>query len=121
MANALLVFNAGSTSLKFAAYRIDASRRLSPNVCGSVDAMQTAPRFVVQESAGRQLATHDWAIGQPIDHDEALRHVVDWLHGHLSGTRIVAAGHRVMLGGLRFDAPVRIDDDVLAYQRRRQR
>ena len=115
MADALLVFNAGSTSLKFAAYRIDASRRLSLDACGSVDAIQSAPRFAVEDGEGRALATRDWAAGDPMGHDDALRHAIGWLQGHLAGNRIVAAGHRVMLGGLRFDAPVRIDDEVLAY------
>ena len=115
MADALLVFNAGSTSLKFAAYGGDASHAPTLKVSGSVEALHSTPAFVVEDAAGRSLARRDWADGPPLAPDEALRFVITWLQGHLSDDRIVAAGHRVMLGGVRFDAPVRIDDDVLAY------
>lgn len=114
MADVLLVFNAGSTSLKFAAYDIDGSRALAPRLSGSVDAIQTAPRFVVADAAGQALATHDWVDGRSIDQDEAMRVAVDWLRRHLADAGIVAAGHRMMLGGPRFDGPVRLDDEALA-------
>ena len=113
MADALLVFNAGSTSLKFAAYDIGDARQLSLNVSGSVDAIQSAPRFVVEDAAGQSLAGHEWPRSQPVDHDEALRHALTWLRGHLANASIVAAGHRMMLGGPRYAGPVRLDVQVL--------
>ena len=113
MTDALLVFNAGSTSLKFAVYDVDAVRSLSLSASGSVDGMQAAPRFVAEDAAGVALAAHEWAAGQAIDHDAALRFVVAWLQDHVAGARIVAAGHRMMLGGPRYAVPVRIDDAVL--------
>ncbi len=113
MPDALLVFNAGSTSLKFAAYDIDEMRELSLNASGSVEAIASAARFAVEDAAGRELAKHAWPAGHPIDHDEALRFVVTWLQGHLAGARIVAAGHRMMLGGPRYAGPVRLDTQVL--------
>ncbi len=113
MGDALLVFNAGSTSLKFAAYGIDETRAPLPDVSGSVEGLQGAARFAVESAAGQSLATHEWPKGHPIDHDAALRFAVAWLRGHLSGARIVAAGHRMMLGGPRHAGPVRIDAQVL--------
>ena len=115
MHDVLLTFNAGSTSLKFAAYRLEASRGLVRCVIGSVDSMQAAPCFAASGPSGQALARHDWGTGCPVGRDEALRFTLAWLQGHLAGARIVAAGHRMMLGGDRFDAPVRIDDDVLTY------
>ena len=114
MADVLLVFNAGSTSLKFAAYGVDGSHAPKLKFAGSVQSLHSAPGFVVENAAGCSLARHDWTHGHSLAPDDALRFAVTWLRGHLSGDRIVAAGHRVMLGGVRFDAPVRIDDDVLA-------
>ena len=113
MADALLVFNAGSTSLKFAAYDLDEALHLSMNASGSVEAIQSAPRFTVQDAAGRQIAKHEWAADHPLDHDETLRFAVAWLQGHLAGARIVAAGHRMMLGGPRYPGPVRLDVQTL--------
>ena len=115
MADVLLVFNAGSTSLKFAAYGVSVSHEPTLKVSGSVDGLHAAAAFVVEDAASRSLGRHDWADGRPLAADEALRFVITWLQGHLSSDRIVAAGHRVMLGGVRFDTPVRIDDEVLAY------
>ena len=113
MADALLVFNAGSTSLKFAAYDIGDARQLSLKLSGSVDAIQSAPRFVVEDAGGMELGRHAWPANHPVDHDEALRHALTWLRAHLADVTIVAAGHRMMLGGPRFDGPVRLDTQVL--------
>ena len=113
MTDALLVFNAGSTSLKFAVYDVDAARSLSLSASGSVDGMQTAPRFVAEDASGEVLAAHEWAAGRPIDQDAALRFVVAWLQDHVGAARILAAGHRMMLGGPRYAVPVRVDDAVL--------
>ena len=53
MSDAIVVFNAGSTSLKFAAYAVDAAGSL-PLLCrGRIDGMQGDPHFVVSER-GRQ-------------------------------------------------------------------
>ncbi len=48
--------------------------------------------------------------GGPPDHAAALAQVIERLHG----ARVLAVGHRVVHGGVRFDRPVRIDDAVEA-------
>jgi acetate kinase len=48
------------------------------------------------------------------DLEDALGLIVEWCRAHLGGRRLVAVGHRIVHGGLRFAAPVRIDDEVLA-------
>lgn len=113
MRDNLLVFNAGSSSLKFAAYDLGDSRALALNVSGAVEELASAARFVVADEAGQELATHAWPAHRAIDHDEALHFVVTWLQDHLAGARTVAAGHRMMLGGPRHAGPVRIDARVL--------
>jgi len=115
MREALVVFNAGSTSLKFAAYGVDSGGSL-PLVCrGRIDSMQGDPHFVVKDAAGKPLAAHEWGEGQAIDHRTALHFVITWLEANLADTKVVAAGHRIVLGGTRFEAPVRIEGDVLDY------
>ena len=53
VSEAIVVVNAGSTSLKFAAYAVDASRSL-PLLCrGEIESMESDPHFVVTER-GRQ-------------------------------------------------------------------
>ncbi len=115
MSEAIVVFNAGSTSLRFAAYALDAAGPLAPLSVGRIDSMQGDPHFVVKDAAGKPLAAHEWGDGQTIDHKAALHFVITWLEANLSNMKVVAAGHRVVLGGTRFEAPTRIEGDVLDY------
>jgi acetate kinase len=115
MTDAIIVINAGSTSLKFAAYAASAAN-LPPLLChGEVDGLHDDPRFEAKNPAGQSLATHDWGKGHALDHKTALHFVITWLEANVAGMKVVAAGHRVVLGGTRFEAPVRIEGDVLDY------
>ena len=115
MTNTIIVVNAGSTSVKFSTYGMDAAGSL-PLLChGEIDGMQDDPHFVAKNPAGKPLATHEWGKGHAIDHKTALHFVITWLEANVASMKVVAAGHRIVLGGARFEAPVRIDDDVLDY------
>jgi acetate kinase len=110
----IAVVNSGSTSLKFAVYR---SGDDGPEVLcrGMIENMQTDPEFVVKDKAGNLLASHEWDMGHAIDHGQALSFVVEWFEKHMPMLRITAVGHRVVLGGRRFEAPTIIQGDVLDY------
>ena len=116
MNDAIVVFNAGSTSLKFAAYTVDAARSL-PMVWRRADRQHAglSGKFVVKNAAGKPLDAHEWGDGHSIDHRTALQFVITWLEANLANIKVAAAGHRIVLGGRRFEVPVRIDDDVLNY------
>ena len=115
VSDAIVVVNAGSTSLKFGAYAVDATRSL-PLLCrGQIDSMENDPRFVVMNAAGKQLGAHEWGKDGAIDHKKALHFVITWLEANLGDSKVIAAGHRVVLGGARFEAPVQIEGDVLDY------
>ena len=115
MRDAILVVNAGSTSVKFAAYAMTGAGPL-PVLCrGRIDSMQGDPHFVVKNEAGKPLAAHEWGDGHAIDHKTALHFIITWLEANLADMKVVAAGHRVVLGGARFEAPMRIEGDVLDY------
>jgi acetate kinase len=115
MKQAIAVFNAGSTSLKFGVYHVEPAAALSLLFAGHIDSMQRGLRFVVEDSAGHQMAAHEWGAGAAINHAAALQHVVGWLQKNLSGTKLMATGHRVVLGGARYAAPVLVDAEVLAH------
>ena len=115
MNDVIVVFNAGSTSLKFGAYAIDAAGALALLRRGRIDSMQGDPHFVVHDAAGKPIDAHEWGEGHALDHKTALHFVITWLEAHLADTKVVAAGHRVVLGGTRFEAPVRLDGEVLDY------
>ena len=115
MSEAIVVFNAGSTSLKFGAYAVDETASLPLLCLGRIDSMQGDPHFVVKDAAGKPMDAHEWGDGHTIDHRTAMHFILTWLETHLDGTKVTAAGHRVVLGGTRFEIPVRIDGDVLDY------
>jgi acetate kinase len=115
MVDAVIVLNAGSTSVKFGAYGVDATRKL-PLLCrGQMDSMQGNPHFVAKDENGKALDAQEWGKGHAIDHETAMRFVVTWLESKVVDLRIVAAGHRIVLGGTPFAAPTRIEGDVLDY------
>jgi acetate kinase len=101
-ASVLLVLNAGSSSLKFSVFGAEDSLPLS--VHGLVDGVGVHPRLTVGGASERVTAS---------DHGGAFEVVAAWLERHLGGARPVAVGHRVVHGGVRYDAPVRLDDAVL--------
>ena len=119
MKQVIVAFNSGSTSLKFGAYAVDPAvdpaAALSLLRVGYIDSMQGDPHFVVKDGAGKPLDTHPWSDGHAIDRAAALKYVISWLKTNLSDMKIIAAGHRVVLGGARFEAPVLIDSEVLDY------
>ena len=115
MPDAIIVVNSGSTSLKFGAYAEDASGSLSLLCRGQIDAMQDDPHFVAKNSAGKPIDAHEWGESHAIDHKTALHFAVTWLEGNIADLKVVAAGHRVVLGGTRYEAPVQIDEEVLTY------
>jgi len=99
MNEAIAVFNAGSTSLKFGIYVVQSKAALLLLFAGRVDGLQSSPRFTVRDSAGNQVSAHGWGAGQSIGHAAAMRHVIGWLEANLPGTEIIAAGHRVKRSG----------------------
>lgn len=87
MSDTILVLNAGSSSLKFAAF---------PAAGGAALLRGKADRL------------------NDDGHDAALAAAFERCRAELGGHRLVGVGHRVVHGGVRFAAPVRIDDAVLA-------
>jgi acetate kinase len=80
MADVILILDAGSSSLKFAAYEVGGSAgRPSRLARGQVEGLRAKPRFQVFDADGRPL---DDAMlpdtGQPITHDEAMGRVLTW-------------------------------------------
>ena len=115
MPDAILVINSGSTSLKFAAYALGNDGSLTAIRRGEVSDMLTDPHFTAKDAAGKSLDAHAMGANRRIDHRAALHFVVTWLETDIANLKIVAAGHRVVLGGVKFEEPVLIDADVLSY------
>jgi acetate kinase len=112
MADAILVLNAGSSSLKFSVYLNGGPPRLF--VRGQLEGLFTRPRFIARDHAGKVIGEKSWAEGTRVGHGGAIEFLFSWgRNGALGGHRITAAGHRVVHGGPKFTGPVLIKADVL--------
>lgn len=113
MIDALLVMNAGSSSLKFSVFRdCDPPQLL---LSGQLESLLTEPRFIARDANGKVLDEHAWPTGPMLGHQGAIEFLFDWIQqGRLGEHRLVAAGHRVVHGGTKFVQPVEVDDGVLA-------
>jgi acetate kinase len=112
MADAILVLNAGSSSLKFSAFRTGTEPALL--VRGQVEAIGTDPRFRAVDATGRDLGTGDWNSRSGAGHESAVEFVLSWAGARVSSEGpLVGAGHRVVHGGAKFAGPARINRSVL--------
>ncbi len=111
MADAILVLNAGSSSLKFSLYTIDAGGPLLQER-GQLEGLATAPRFTAVTAQGAPLGAREW--NHALGHAGATTFLLDHLRDPLAAHRLLAVGHRVVHGGTRFARPVRVDARILA-------
>ncbi len=111
---AVLVLNAGSSSLKFALFPIDPQLAESPAISGQIEGIGASPELIVKTSDGARFREPlETSGGQSAQHQGALDHLFGWLSVHSPELEIVAAGHRVVHGGELYSAPVRLDEAVL--------
>lgn len=122
MSEAILVLNAGSSSIKFAlfAYATDAprTRRVDrrPTLSGQIDAIDTrnpeGAHLKASDATGRLLADRDLgtlATAHDTPHRHALNFLLGWLADHQHGMTVGAVGHRVVHGGEKYARPIRLD------------
>ena len=112
MSDALLVLNAGSSSLKFSVFlNEDPPQSL---LRGQLEGLLTQPRFAARNATG-VVGEKEWPSGTQLGHQGAIEFLFMWGRGGALGDhRIVATGHRVVHGGMKFTAPVLINAETLA-------
>ena len=111
MSDAVLVLNAGSSSIKFGLFDISGTEpRL---LCkGLLDEHEAKPGFTVTDAAGNHLFEKRRAPAD--DNGEALlADVLNWSSDYLAGGTLVAVGHRVVHGGRDFDDPTEVTDKTI--------
>ncbi|MDE5455953.1 acetate/propionate family kinase [Bradyrhizobium sp. CSA112] len=111
MCDAVLVLNAGSSSIKFGLF--DISRTEPRLLCKSLlDEHGTKPGFTVTDAAGNHLFERR---GAPADNngDTLLADILNWSNDYLAGGTLAAVGHRVVHGGRDFDGPAEVTDNTI--------
>ena len=112
--NAILVINAGSSSLKFSVFREVAGGDVAVAINGQISGIGTEPKFEAKDTAKRSLADKTWGAGEKSDRTALLGFLLDWVEDHLDGAKLIAAGHRVVHGGSAYSHPVLLTPEVIA-------
>lgn len=113
MSDIIPVLNAGSSSLKFSIFEIVDEQSLALRITGQIEGLGRSPRFVAKNEKGDLLEDRHWENAGSIDHQFLFGYLVGWATGQIRNSEVRGVGHRVVHGGLEFDAPVVIDDRVV--------
>lgn len=111
--NAIITLNAGSSSLKFSVYL--EGDELAELIVGQVENLGPAATLEFQHPDDAEKVQKN--IGTA-DHKIALTEILKVLEPLLDiydgeGHKVIGVGHRVVHGGIEFDAPAVITDDVV--------
>lgn len=113
----VLVLNAGSSSVKFAAFQVrDGAPEQDAVLRGQIAGIGREPSFQVREHGGQE-STRRLDAEQVPDHRAAIDWILAWLEERQLGLQWQGVGHRLVHGGGR-DAPTRVDATVLAELQR---
>jgi acetate kinase len=106
----IAVLNAGSSSVKFAIYEAGDGDVLFR---GQVEQLGMAPRLKMTDGRGEVVSERKWTEGQ-LDHAGATVELLKLGRQLLDGRPVAGIGHRVVHGGIHFDAPTRVNAGVVA-------
>lgn len=113
MTRAVLIVNAGSSSLKFAVYAAEGRRR-HRLAGGQLEGIGVRPHLTIRDEYGRHLLEWHWKEpGRLPGNDEVLAGLIHFLGENLADLDIVGVGHRVVHGGPVYEEPVVVDDAVM--------
>lgn len=110
-----IALNAGSSSLKFAAYRIGAEGALDLVARGEAAGIGEAPRLTARIVGRDGHHAHAW--DEPLGRQDVSAHVLAWIRDALEIAAPAAVGHRVVHGGPDFSAPTILTEEVVAALR----
>jgi acetate kinase len=113
MSDAILVLNAGSSSIKFSLF-LEQGETLIPFFGGQLEGLYTEPLFIAKEASGVVLGERRWPRGEALGHDGATEYLASFLRDRLGEHRLAAVGHRVGHGGLDYSTPVRLTAEIVA-------
>jgi acetate kinase len=113
----ILTLNAGSSSLKFAAFHLVRGAEPALLASGEVEGIGASPNGSVKTAAGEKAELSFERTGARVDHAGAMAAILGWLKLARYDSSIVAVGHRIVHGGPDFAAPVLIDEATLANLR----
>ena len=113
MNDAILVLNAGSSSVKFSLF-LERDGAPEFRLGGQIEGLNLAARFAARDAAGKSLGAREWDEGERLGHDGGIAYLMEFLQAYRDQYRLIAVGHRVVHGGLEYSQPVLVNAQVLA-------
>src|SRR5215470_17311026 len=110
--DAILVVNAGSSSVKFQIFDQKVSGDPQRLIKGQFDGIGTRPRLRAEARDGKPLIDKTYMAQEIADVATAIGAAGNWLR-ETQKIELAAVGHRVVHGGPDYDRPVVVDKDVL--------
>jgi acetate kinase len=111
MSDTILVFNAGSSSIKLGLFDIATAEPVL-RCKGLRDEQERAPRVVVTDASGKELFEKRRSTADDESHG-LFDDIFAWIEDYLAGGRLAAVGHRIVHGGRDFYKPTVITDQTL--------
>jgi acetate kinase len=111
MSDTILVFNAGSSSIKLGLFDIATAEPVL-RCKGLLDEQERAPRVVVTDASGKELFEKRRSTADDESHG-LFDDIFAWIEDYLAGGRLAAVGHRIVHGGRDFYKPTVITDQTL--------
>jgi acetate kinase len=108
MNGCIAVINAGSSSIKFAIYEGDGML-----FRGQMEGIGASPRMRIADASGERVVDQSLAA-EGLDRAAATRRLLETAVELVGGRPVLAVGHRVVHGGVKYAAPVRVERQVLA-------
>ena len=111
MDDAIVVVNAGSSSIKFAIH--DAEAPFEAQLRGLIEGIGTDPHLRLRDAGGATKLERRWPKSG-FDHAAAVGEILALGPEIMAGKRALAIGHRVVHGGVKYGRPVVVDPAVIA-------
>ncbi len=109
MIDAILVVNAGSSSIKFSLF--SCQHQLELVYHGGITGIGTYPLFKAEDVRTQNLTKQDLLAGA--DHEAAFSVMLDWLEQQDDGLNLIAIGHRMVHGGTKFIQPEKVTEQLI--------
>jgi len=106
--NAILVINAGSSSIKFAIFPITTS--ITKLYYGMVDHVATAPELIIHDVDKKVVFSKVFELS---DYEGVVANLITSINTFLKNFTLIAVGHRVVHGGTEYLNPILINDQII--------
>ena len=115
---AVLTVNTGSSSIKLAAYQVEAGKLGEQLLKAHLSGLPNSPRFSAGIAGQNIDDVPDSVAAAGPSKSDMVAALAQWARKQLGKTSLLGVGHRVVHGGQDFTGPVRTSDHVIAQLRK---